>query len=235
MNSAACSYPGRELYTFAQARNWKRYWAGQIATYVGPSVLEVGAGIGSNTVLLARHATTWLCLEPDPVLAGQIGHCIEDIGSVDCRVVVGTLDDVARNDRFDTILYLDVLEHILDDRAELENAASRLAKGGYLVVLCPAYQWLFSPMDAAVGHHRRYSRKGLVRLSPPGLVLRGARYLDSVGILASFSNRWILRAPTPSRAQILVWDRMMVPLSFRLDRLVRFGFGKTVLAVWQKP
>ena len=79
----------------------------------------------------------------------------------------------------DCILYLDVLEHIADDRAEMKRAAARLAPGGRLVVLAPAHQALFSVFDRAVGHHRRYDRKSLRALTLPELELRTLRYVDA--------------------------------------------------------
>ena len=130
------SYAGRELDIFAHAQRWKRYWSAQLRPYIAGDVLEVGAGIGANTGLFRAFTKgRWLCLEPDPQLAAQIRGQ---------EVQVGTLRDVAAQ-RFDTILYIDVLEHIEDDAGELQQAAELLRPGGRIVVLAPAHQSLFSP------------------------------------------------------------------------------------------
>ena len=168
-------------------------------------------------------------------MAAQIARAIEE-GELPaaCRVLNGTLADIAEEPRFDTILYVDVLEHIEDDRAELERAAGQLKPGGRLVVLSPAHAWLFSPFDKAIGHLRRYRLGDQVTLAPPGMALIAARYLDSVGILASLANKLWLRSSMPTLRQILIWDRLMVPLSRLFDRLTFGRLGKSVLFVWRK-
>jgi SAM-dependent methyltransferase len=150
------------------------------------------------------------------------------------RVVCGNIRDLPAESPFETILYIDVLEHIEDDRGELEQAALRLAPGGHLVVLAPAYQTLFSDFDAAIGHHRRYSRDALIALAPPQTKLARAFYLDSVGVLLSIANRFLLRRSMPTAASIALWDRAIVPLSRLFDRLVGFNVGRSVVIVWSK-
>lgn len=97
-----------------------------------------------------------------------------------------TLAALPRDSRFDTILYIDVLEHIADDRAELVEAARRLNPGGYLVVLSPAHQWLFTAFDAAIGHVRRYTAKSLRGFRLPDFV----HGFFSTSIPSACSRRW---------------------------------------------
>src|SRR6185503_3856669 len=118
---------------------------------------------------------------------------------------------------FDTILYIDVLEHIEDDRRELERAACRLKPGGRIIVLSPAHGWLYSPFDKAIGHCRRYTTTMLRELTPPALRIEKAFYLDSVGLLASSANRLLLKQSMPRPKQLKVWDKLMVPCSRLLD------------------
>jgi SAM-dependent methyltransferase len=226
-------YCGGELELFAQARHWKDYLRAQIAPHLSGRVLEVGAGLGGTTKVLAGlpHAE-WLCLEPDAVLAAAIRRDVAAGALPPVEVAVGTLAALPAGRLFDTILYIDVLEHIEDDRGELAAAAARLAPGGRLVVLSPAHAMLFSDFDRAVGHCRRYARDSLRAAAPPGLKLARLRYLDGVGMLASLANRWLLRKSLPSAADIALWDRVMVPLSRRVDPLLGYRLGKSVLAVW---
>jgi 2-polyprenyl-3-methyl-5-hydroxy-6-metoxy-1,4-benzoquinol methylase len=226
-------YVGSELETFRAAVNWKAYLGSLMTPYVRGAVLEVGAGIGSTTeVLFTASVTTWICLEPDPELAGAIDTKIKEGVLPDwVRVQVGTIQGLEEA-AFDTILYVDVLEHIEDDRGELERAAARLRPGGHLLVLAPSHQWLFSPFDSAIGHFRRYTKRGLRELSPPGLRLVRLRYLDSVGLLASAANRFLLRSSSPSLGQIRFWDRFLVRGSRTIDPLLAYSVGKSVLGVW---
>jgi SAM-dependent methyltransferase len=233
----AYSYVGSELELFAAAINWKSYVRRQVDRYLGRDVLEVGAGQGGTTrVLCDGRADRWLCLEPDASLAARLRSAVGDGDLPDCcRIRVGTSADLDRCDDFDTILYMDVLEHIAEDRAELEQAAARLRPGGHLIVLAPAHQWLFTPFDAAIGHYRRYAKGTLRGVAPAGLPLVRLAYLDAAGMLASLGNRLVLRSAAPTPSQIAVWDRFLVPFSRWIDPLLGYSVGKSVLAVWQKP
>ncbi len=230
-------YVGSELELFRDAGNWKRYFASILKPHTGSRVLEVGAGIGGTTAVLCDDThSDWCCLEPDRDQAAALSHAIEtgDLPT-SCRVVTGTVGDLSGEPCFDTILYIDVLEHIENDRAELRRAAQYLSPGGRLIVLAPAHQWLFSPFDAAVGHFRRYNVRQLAALTPPGLVLGKSYYLDACGILLSAANRLLLRRSMPCKSNIRSWDRFFVPLSRLLDRLTLYRLGKSVLVVWRRP
>jgi 2-polyprenyl-3-methyl-5-hydroxy-6-metoxy-1,4-benzoquinol methylase len=155
--SANYAYQGAELDLFATAQHWKTYWGGIVCQYLGSRVLEVGAGAGSTIRQLhnGQHEK-WLALEPDARLAERIRHDkAKGIVPGNVEVRVETISDLRSWEMFDTVLYVDVLEHIADDRSELQNAARRLAPSGRLVVLAPAHQSLFSAFDTAIGHFRR--------------------------------------------------------------------------------
>lgn len=226
----AFEYVGSELDLFQRAVNWKQYWRTRVQDFIGGDVLEVGAGIGANTRLLSDLPhNTWTCLEPDARLAAQIprvgfGHSVR----------VGAIEEIGLKERFNSILYIDVLEHIEDDRAQLAQAAAHLVPGGYIVVISPAHPVLYTPFDRAIGHFRRYTRAMLRDVTPVGVQEMRMQYLDSVGMLASAANRLMLRQSMPTEKQILAWDRLMVPVSRRLDALLLHRLGKSILGVWQR-
>jgi len=230
------SYVGNELELFAEAVHWKRYFRSAIADRLVGDVLEVGAGIGETARhLLDGRQRSWLCLEPDERLGTRL-HAWAEAGDVAPlpTVQIGTTADLDPSSRFDTILYIDVLEHIEDDRAEMARAAQLLAPRGALIVLSPAFQQLFSDFDRSVGHFRRYTRASLAEVMPPSVRQVRLRYLDSVGFLASLSNRALLRQALPTRRQIALWDRVMIPASRVLDPLLARSFGRSVLAVYER-
>lgn len=226
------AYIGSELDLFAHAVTWKAYFRKHLLLYLQGDVLEVGAGIGATTRLLCDGTQSrWLCLEPDRSLVARMGEgtALPPV----CEVVIGTMNDLPPAERFDAILYVDVLEHIEDDRGELAQAAAHLKPGGAVVVLAPAWQWLFTPFDRAIGHYRRYSKASLREAMPSVLRETLVLYLDSVGCLLSGGNRLILRAAMPTLGQIRFWDRVVVPLSRWLDPLLGYRIGKSVLGVWR--
>jgi SAM-dependent methyltransferase len=226
---------GSELELFARATRWKRYYGSHLSPYLGRRVVEVGAGFGSTTAALCRgREDLWLCLEPDRELASRIAAGVE--GGVlpsSCQVRVGTSAALSVDDALDTALYIDVLEHIEDDHAEIAHIARIVRPGGHVAVMSPAHPFLFSPFDAAIGHHRRYTRRTLAAVAPPALQLVRLVYLDAVGMAASFLNRMFLRQSLPTAQQIAFWDGRIIPLSRLADPLLRHKVGKSILAVWR--
>lgn len=230
MTTDPTHYPGGELELFAGAVNWKSYVGSTLRPFIRGRVLEVGAGIGANIPYLYNdRVERWTSVEPDPKLAGRIAEAIGD-----CRVVTGTIADIDPVARYDSVLYIDVLEHIADDAGELAAAARHLAEGGKLVVLSPAHPFLFSPFDAAIGHYRRYRAHDLAALTPAGCRLTHCFMLDAAGFFASAANAMVMKSSMPSAAQIRVWDRLLVPVSRVLDRGTGHRFGKTLVAVWSR-
>jgi len=228
-------YRGSELETFAHAANWKRYWSDLLLPFLGHDVLEVGSGIGANTTALApQHRGHWTSLEPDRALLDEARRRLAVAGIARCCAFeCGTLRSLDASRRFDSIMYLDVLEHIENDRVELEDAAQRLTSGGRIVVLAPAHQALFTEFDRAIGHVRRYDKQSLAAIAPVALIRERLFYIDSVGLGASLANRWFLHQSAPSLAQIEFWDRVMVPISRALDPLLLRSVGKSVVGVWR--
>jgi 2-polyprenyl-3-methyl-5-hydroxy-6-metoxy-1,4-benzoquinol methylase len=152
-------YIGQELDIFGYAVCWKEYFASIISPYFGEHILEVGAGIGTTTKILAnKKSKDWICLEPDIELKQALDQKLAsgDLPAF-CHSRFGTVNDLNKDERFDTILYIDVLEHIENDAAELQAAANHLGPNGTVIILSPAHQWLFTPFDQAIGHYRRYS------------------------------------------------------------------------------
>jgi SAM-dependent methyltransferase len=228
------SHTGSELQLFEKAVNWKTYWHKQLLPYIGELVLEVGAGTGTNTVLLAGESThrLWVCLEPDASLCAQLRTAVSHLRRV--SVIGGTTACLELEQRFDTILYIDVLEHIENDSEELQCAANHLLSGGHLIVVSPAHQYLYTPFDRAIGHFRRYSRSSLSRAAPPEVSPVVLRYLDAAGMLASLVNRLLLKQSMPTEAQIKLWDRCLIPVSRFLDPTLGHRVGKSLLAIWRR-
>lgn len=228
-------YVGTELEMFQFAQNWKHYFSSFFRPYVRGQVAEVGAGIGANVPYFMNSSVKhYQCFEPDSKLAAQIQEKIQD-GRLppECSVQADILPETLQ-DAFDTILYIDVIEHIADDAAEIAKAARALRPGGSLCVLVPANPKDYSAFDKSVGHFRRYTRQSLLQLVQPPLTLDWCRYLDSVGSLASKTNKLLLQQSLPSQKQVKVWDRLLVPASRLFDKASGYRFGKSLLLVAKK-
>ncbi len=230
------AYVGQELTIFAHAINWKKYYTSIIQPYLGKRVVEVGAGIGATTAVMCNGTQKeWICLEPDAMLRTEIDRLISD-GKLPacCQTRAGFVSDLLPEALADTIIYIDVLEHIENDRTELETAAARLASGGHLIVLSPAFNFLYSPFDKSIGHYRRYDRKMLCALTPSNCRVKKILYLDLVGMATSVVNRFLLSQAMPTVAQIKFWDTYLIPISRSVDRVFGYRFGRSLLSIWAK-
>ena len=222
-------YVGSELELFKNAHNWKRYFSGKISNHIRGDVLEVGSGICANTNFLKNdNVSSWTCLEPDQNLINEVAKRDSDINFIN-----GTINDLSSNQKFDTIIYIDVLEHIEEDSKEVINSYNLLKDGGELIVLSPSYQYLFSPFDSSVGHFRRYDKGSISKLHPQATPVK-CFYLDSLGVLLSLANKLILKSGSPTHQQIQFWDRVVVLVSKFLDKIIGYSFGKSIVCIWKR-
>jgi SAM-dependent methyltransferase len=229
------SYIGGELELFQVAENWKQYYGSFIKPYLKGKVIEVGAGIGGTTKHLCNGTQSeWLCIEPD---SRQEQHIVAMINNKElpscCKSMCGVLSDL-KNKQADAIIYIDVIEHIEDDKAELLVASEHLKSGGILAIVVPAHQYLYSNFDKSIGHYRRYSRKQLKAVIPSTLIIEKALYLDSVGLTASLAQKLLLKQSYPKISQIKLWDNFMVPISKITDWVTGYNVGKSVLLIARK-
>ena len=229
-------YIGSELELFKNAHNWKLYWSNKIKPYLHGDILEVGAGIGANLNYFKDiNFEKWVALEPDKKQFKQIAETVQKHPLFNCiHPVLGKLKKLKNKYQFDSILYIDTLEHIENDRNELILASELLKKNGKLIILSPAYNWLYSEFDKSIGHFKRYDKKQLLMIKPASLGVDSIFYLDSFGVLASLGNKLILKKNLPNSNQIRFWDAFLVPISIISDSIFRFKFGKSVVAIFTK-
>ncbi len=219
-----------------KAVNYHRWILGLLEPHVRSPLLEVGFGYGQYTEVLARHVRRLVALDADP----QFIHAARALPRhVELRVADitdPTLPHTLGLEEFNTVVCLNVLEHIQDDAGSLRCFRDLLRPGGALLLLVPAHQALYGRMDALAGHCRRYSRRQLrQRLVAAGFSLRQLRYFNPLGALGWWINARFARPRTLSdgfiNRQILLFDRYVQPLSRMLDRLTSPFFGQSLWAV----
>ena len=229
------NYQGGELELFKDAVNWKKYFSSKLRKHIGNTVLEVGAGIGGTTKYLCQGTEkTWVCLEPDTKMFEYLQQLIQNnILPSNCKSINGKLINLPEKERFDTVIYIDVLEHIEDDKNELLYASSKLKSGGKLITLSPAFKYLYSEFDQSIGHERRYNKKMIKSLTNPSINLVHCFYLDSIGYLASLTNRLWTKSSLPKPGQIAFWDKFIIPISKVFDVGFSPFWGRSIVAIWE--
>ena len=117
----------------------------------------------------------------------------------------------------------------------LRNMREVLRPGGRLALLVPAYQFLFGTIDRLVGHHRRYTRTGLsAALTAAGFTIRDIYYMNSLGVFGWLLNNRIVKRREESPAQVLFYDKAVVPWLSRIERVIRPPFGLSLVAIAEK-
>lgn len=134
---------------------------------------------------------------------------------------------------FDTIFALNVVEHIKDDSLAVLNAKKLLKSGGHLIILVPAYQWMYNGFDTALEHFRRYTKESLIKLVKPHLEVIHKQYFNAFGMLGWFVSGRILKKKTIPRNQMELYDRLIF-ISKSIDKLVFNLFGLSVIVVSKK-
>jgi SAM-dependent methyltransferase len=207
--------------------------------YLKGRVLEVGAGLGTITRKLAETDSelSIVALEPADNLFGELSAFAALNPQVEAsQLISGEYLEVTQ-ERFDTIIYLNVLEHIEHDIEELKITAAALRPGGHTLVFGPGLQRLYSELDYNAGHYRRYSVSGLRKVAEEaGLEVVMIKYFDVLGVLPYYVVYRLLRSQAISGSTMWGYDRVLVPVSRLIQRILRRPpLGKNVILVARKP
>jgi SAM-dependent methyltransferase len=217
------------LEVMQEAVNYNRYLLDTVRKYAPARarVLDFGAGGGQFAQPLSAQGIDVTALEPDDLLQRRL--------RAQGLRVVGSTQDLA-DASIDYIYTLNVLEHIDDDEAALRSLHAKLTDHGKLLIYVPAFQLLYTSMDAKVGHVRRYTRGTLMaRVSAAGFRIERVAYADSIGFLATLAFKLIgNKNGDVSLAALKLYDRAIFPLSRALDLVARRWFGKNLLLIASK-
>lgn len=234
-NKSASDPLTQSLDLLSDTYNYNLWVYSLLRPHIGENVLEVGAGIGNLTRFLLPHARV-VCLEPDAGYATALRH----LSSVHHNLLVvqaGIHDEETvpfRDGTFDTVLCVNVLEHIEDDADAVRLMMSCLRTGGRLLLYVPACPFVFGALDAGLGHFRRYSRRALRLLAKTGGgKMESCRFVNMPGLFGWF---WASRVSRdthiePRKARFV--DRLAPYLS-AAERLIPPPIGQSLLAVIEK-
>ena len=228
---------GTYLKTYATTHHYHDWLLSIMQPYFGQKVLEVGGGIGKVTPLLsARVPGELFTLEPSPEMFPTLRETVADLPNLR-QVYAGTLQEnqsKLANLGLDTLVYINVLEHIEEDERELEDAAALLSPGGHVCTFSPALPALYSPRDRRVGHVRRYYlREKIKKMEAAGLEPVVAQYFDFTGSFLWWGKFVLLRSDAIGSGQVGFFDNVVVPLQRRLEP-TWIPFGKNVLVIGRK-
>lgn len=218
------------LERIGSAKAFNKWMFDRLAPWVGPTVLEVGAGVGNISQFLVDRERVVLS-DIDLEYLKRLRTRFADRGNFGFRKL--ELPGAALSDdgeRFSTVICLNVMEHIEDDVSSLKEMSGFLDEGGRLVVLVPAFPSLFGTLDAALGHYRRYTRPTLrTAFEKAGLRLRHMEYFNLAAMPGWWFTGRILKKELIPSGPLKLFEKM-IPL-FRWELLLPWRVGQSLIAV----
>jgi len=222
------------LSRLSRAQNFNLWLAETVSPYVGKKVLEIGAGIGNLTLKLTPrqeyHATDINPLYLQIIENLQHNKPYLKVSFLDVNDTTGL---TATNNIYDTIICLNVIEHVENDSLALRNIANLLEKGGKAIIMVPKGQWLYGSLDKVLGHKRRYSEKLLYDLAhQTGFKIAKLIYFNKISTLPWYFNGKILKRRTFGYWQILIMDTI-IPIAKIFDKIVPMP-ALSFIAIFEK-
>ena len=231
-NKKTFVYEGKDLESMSFAQNYHEWIYDLIKNSVGSRIAEIGSGTGNFTEILLNNYKEIHAFEPCSKTHNKSVH----LGH---QKVISINDNFENRkndfqDFFDSVLFINVLEHIENDEFALKSAKQILSPEGTLVIFVPALRWLYSSFDTSIGHFRRYHKKNLVYLvSKSGFKIDQCHYFDSIGILPWFFVMKMLGGSLNPRS-VKWYDSIIVPWLKLVERIFIPPIGKNLLLVASK-
>jgi len=226
----------------AFASNYRRWIMDLLNPFMGRHVVEVGAGTGDfSQLLLAAKPESLTVLEPSSNLYSRLEDLLRPLdssGILDLRHsdFIDAYHEARPPHIPDTAVYINVLEHIEEDEAELRAVFATLPPGGRILIFVPALPYLMSDMDRDLGHFRRYTLSELkAKCIAAGFNVKLARYFDMFGVLPWWLKYRVLKSKRMKAAEVRFHDRFIVPISRVVDAVLTPPCGKNIILVGERP
>lgn len=222
---------GSETLKIMELASWYNDWLfSMVEPDIKCGILEVGAGIGTYTRKLVRLGKVTV-IEINPTLIKKLKKIKgPEVGFGD--IEKGKY--FFKNRKFNTIVCLNVLEHIKEDKEVFSNMNKLLKPRGRLILLVPAHQGVFGSLDKNLGHFRRYSKKQLAeKLVNSEFKINKLRYLNWLGAIGWFLNARILKRKLLPKNQLSIFDKLARPFLV-VEKFIEPPFGLSLLAIAEK-
>jgi SAM-dependent methyltransferase len=215
----------------AEGRRYRTYQYDLVRPHVGRSLLEVGSGLGHFSEMFEDRLDYLVVSDSDPYCIGELTQ--RYLGRSDVEVLSLALPgEIKIQRKVDTVVMMNVLEHIADDAQALRDLAACLTPGGRIVIWVPGYMQLYGDFDRLVGHVTRYTPKTLRRsVEAAGLHVEVCKPVNLIGGIAWWLMVRVSGVGHASPKLASIYDMTVVPVTRALERMFRPPFGQTVLCV----
>jgi 2-polyprenyl-3-methyl-5-hydroxy-6-metoxy-1,4-benzoquinol methylase len=230
----------KTLEIISKADNFNKWTYDTIRPFLKGRILEIGSGLGNISKYVIADYTDVTLSDFDNGYYENLKKVysfnphVSEILQINVQQNNFNLYYASLKESFDSIFILNVVEHLKDDSAALKNCKFLLKPGGFLIVLVPAYSFLYSNMDKELGHYRRYTSKSLSALmQQQGLKLIQNRYFNILGIAGWFFSSVFLKSKLIKQSEMTLFDKL-VPFAKFIDKLFHKSFGLSVITIAKK-
>ena len=224
-------YDGWELIEFDNANNFREYQHEFISKTIIGKTAEIGPGRGGNIKSYIKKISSLTLYEPTLNLYKFLKKRYKSNKKI--KVINKTFQ--RKQNKLDTIIYLDVIEHIRKDKLEINNALNNLKNNNHLIINVPAFNLLYSQFDKEIGHFRRYEMNFFNTLNLKNTHIKKKFFIDSFGYLLYFLNKVVFSKEVyPSKLKIFIWDKIFIPITYLVDFFSFYKLGKNIVCIIQK-
>jgi 2-polyprenyl-3-methyl-5-hydroxy-6-metoxy-1,4-benzoquinol methylase len=222
------------LEVLTEAKNYNRWIAENFYSYINAPLLEFGAGIGNISELLSSY--TPLCLtDTDARMLAHLKNKFSHINDVSVNFFDITQPPPEHLvGSFQTVIGINVLEHVEDDERTLFHLGNVLKPSGRLLLLVPAKKWAYTDLDRQLGHFRRYEKKELgEKLAKASFQIEKLYFFNIIGLMSWIIRDKLQRSGGLRPYQISLFDTI-VPILKRIESKISMPLGISLIAIAQK-
>ncbi|MBU0975328.1 MAG: class I SAM-dependent methyltransferase [Patescibacteria group bacterium] len=229
-------YFGRDLEAMSYATRYYQWILKECLPFIQGDIVEIGAGSGTFTrILLENKFSNITAVEPSKNMFELLKQNTSKFKRI--QIFNNYLSQITKNlnSNTETFFYINVLEHIENDKKEIDLVYKTLKPQGHVCIFVPALQQLYSSFDRKIEHHRRYHKRQLERiLKSVGFKIEKSKYMDMPGVLVWWTSFCLFRRKILSPSMARLYDNLAIPVIRRFEKLISPPLGKNLLIVGKK-
>lgn len=233
-------YVGKDLEAMSFAVNYHQWILEEFRPFLGKNLVEVGAGSGSfSEMLLGEKPETLAMVEPSEMFV----HLRQNVSQIETAtqtifyraIFAEARGQIINQKRPDSVVYVNVLEHIEDDQAELEMIYDTLENKGRCFIFVPALMALYGEFDRRIGHFRRYDKSEIEgKCQAAGFKILKSKYFDFAGMIPWYIKYKLLQSGSLESGAVALYDKFVVPAMRLAENLIIPPIGKNLLVIGEK-